>query len=131
MERLSLFSMTLLLGLAPTASLAQQRIEITIPEDPSLPPQAKPDVLRVSPGKEFEILHIKGGRAQVFFKDGRTPVLDTATRRPLEQREVSRGGAVWLTAAEHCDDKGCEYRYGVRDLDHPGRPVLDPIIIIE
>lgn len=103
-------------------------IEVAVPDDPSLPPAAQPETLVTEAGMDILI----GTNAMVRIQfEGQTPFVNSQGapimnfvvnpgNRPMRVR--TDGGA--CSAEDPC-------KYMVHDLEDPGRPPLDPYIIIE
>lgn len=114
---------------------AQQRncppacgIEVVVPDDPSLPPAAQPETLIAEPGEEIVIN--TNARVRIQF-EGQSPFVNQ-NDVPVMNFVVNRGNRPMRVRT---DGSGCPTqnpcKYMVHDLENPGRPPLDPYIIIQ
>jgi len=104
-------------------------ISIDIPEDKNKAPKVNHDVLSVPAGGSFDVELVTGKKARMFFKGGRTPIVDHLGS-PVYSIKVKHLENKKLYVKDECGGS-CEYQYGVEDTSDPERPVLDPVIIIE
>ena len=124
-------------ALAVTAlpASAQQRncppecgIEVSVPEDPSRPPESQPETLLTEAGMEIVIdtnvrVRIRFEDQSPFVNPGGQPIMNFVVNRGNRPMRVrSDGGA--CSAQNPC-------KYMIHDLENPGRPPLDPYIIIQ
>lgn len=102
-------------------------IEVVVPEDLSLPPASQPETLSTGAGTEITIntnarVRIQFEGHSPFVNRNGVPVMNFVVNqgnRPMRVR--TDGGA--------CSDRNpCKYM--IHDLGNPGRPPLDPYIII-
>jgi len=121
-------------AIAPAAS-AQQRscppacgIDVSVPENPSLPPSSEPETLLTQAG--MEIMVSTNSRVRIVF-EGQSPFVNPGGQ-PIMNFVVNRGNRpmrVRTDGAACSADNPCKYM--VHDLEDPGRPPLDPYIIIQ
>ena len=129
-----LFAAVVLTATALPAS-AQQRtcppacgIEVAVPDDLSLPPASRPETLVTEAGTE--ILINTNARVRIRFEDqspfvnpGGQPILNFVVNRGNRPMRVRTDGGA-CSAENPC-------KYMIHDLENPGRPPLDPYIIIQ
>lgn len=128
------FAAFALTAIAPAAS-AQQRscppacgIDVSVPEDPSLPPVSAPETLLTRAGTEILIstdsrVRIEFEGQSPFVNPGGQPIMNFVVNRGKRPMRVRTDGAACSA------DNPCKYM--VHDLEDPGRPPLDPYIIIQ
>ena len=123
--------------LAATAlpASAQQRncppacaIDVDVPGDPSLPPAAQPETLVTVAGSEIMIntnsrVRIRFEDQSPFVNPGGNPIMNFVVNRGNRPMRVRTDGNA-CSAQNPC-------KYMVHDLESPGRPPLDPYIIIQ
>lgn len=114
---------------------AQQRncppacgIEVSVPEDPSLPPASQPETLLADAG--MEIVFNTNARVRIRFEEqspfvnpGGQPIMNFVVNRGNRPMRVRTDGGA-CSAQNPC-------KYMIHDLETPGRPPLDPYIIIQ
>ena len=102
-------------------------ITITLPEDNTLPPVVDKPRLRVRGNTGFEFFAdiTPGRQLKIDFGD-RSPVIGPGGQPVFSF--VLNPGSRRLDVVEPCSSDDCDYKYSVTEV---GRPVLDPIIIID
>src|SRR6056297_4009615 len=103
-------------------------LEVVVPEDPSLPPASQPETLVTEAGTEI-MIHTNA-RVRIRFEDqspfvnpGGQPILNFVVNRGNRPMRVRTDGGA-CSAENPC-------KYMIHDLENPGRPPLDPYIIIQ
>lgn len=129
------FAAVVLMTVTAFPAAAQQRscppacgIEVDVPDDPSLPPAAQPETLMTVAGSE--IVFTTNARIRVRF-EGQSPFVNPGGQ-PIMNFVVNRGNRpmrVRTDGAACSAQSPCKYM--VHDLEDPGRPPLDPYIIIQ
>ncbi|HKL53977.1 MAG TPA: hypothetical protein VJ902_08460 [Wenzhouxiangellaceae bacterium] len=129
-----LFAAVVLTATALPAS-AQQRtcppacgIEVAVPDDLSLPPASQPETLVTDAGMEILIntnarVRIQFEEQSPFVNPGGQPIMNFVVNRGNRPMRVRTDGGA-CTAENPC-------KYMIHDLENPGRPPLDPYIIIQ
>lgn len=130
----AVFATTLLVGIVLPVS-AQQRtcppacgIEVSVPDDPSMPPSADPETLFTQAG--MEIVVDTNAMVRIQF-EGQTPFVNSQGA-PIMNFVVNPGNRPMRVRT---DGNACSAqdpcKYMVHDLEDPSRPPLDPYIIIQ